>query len=497
MQGNYILALDQGTTSSRALLFDREGHQIDMEQREFTQYFPQDGWVEHDAEEIWATQNTVAIEVLARHGIDAKDIAAIGIANQRETTVLWDRQTGRPLHRAIVWQDRRTSELCRSLQAQGVEKEFQQKTGLRLDPYFSGTKLKWLLDNVPGARQKAVNGELAFGTIDTWLLWNLTDGHIHKTDTTNASRTLLYNIREGCWDAGLLKILDIPESLLPEVHPSGHIFGEATQPGLKSITVAAMAGDQQAALFGQTCFQSGQAKNTYGTGCFLLRPCGNSAIQSRHDLITTLTCTTDHVPEYATEGSVFIGGAVIQWLRDSLGLLKDASQSEAMARSVPDTGGVFLVPAFSGLGAPHWDPSARGTLCGITRGTSSEHIVRAALESIAYQSADLLRAMDADHGLSLTELRVDGGASRNDFLMQFQSDLMQVPVVRPNITETTALGVAYLAGLTTGIWKDRSSLTQLSQIDKRFEPERTAGEAEDLLDGWRRALDAAQAWARG
>ncbi len=495
MPRDHILALDQGTTSSRALLFDREGRQVGMEQREFTQHFPQDGWVEHDADEIWATQSAVAIAVLSRHGIDAEDIAAIGIANQRETTVLWNRKTGRPVHRAIVWQDRRTASLCQTLQEEGLEALFQRKTGLRLDPYFSGTKLKWLLDNLPDARQQAARGELAFGTVDSWLLWNLTRGRIHKTDTTNASRTLLYNIHEGRWDDELLTILDIPGSVLPEVHPSSHIYGEAARAGLEGIPVAAMAGDQQAALFGQACFAPGQAKNTYGTGCFLLRPGGSSPIESRHNLLSTLACSTGDALEYATEGSVFIGGAVIQWLRDSLGLLQDASQSEAMARSVPDSGGVHLVPAFSGLGAPHWDPSARGTLCGITRGTSAAHIVRAALESIAFQSADLLRAMDADHGSPLAELRVDGGASRNDFLMQFQSDLMQVPVLRPRITETTALGAACLAGLGTGIWKSRSALEEQWQLDKRFEPQMRPEEAQDLLDGWRRALAAAKAWA--
>lgn len=495
MPRDYILALDQGTTSSRALLFDREGHQIGIEQREFSQHFPEDGWVEHDANQIWATQSAVAVEVLSRNQMDAEDIAAIGIANQRETTVLWHRTTGQPLHRAIVWQDRRTAGICQNLRAAGLEAKFQEKTGLRLDPYFSGTKLKWLLDNVPGARAQAERGEIAFGTIDSWILWNLTRGRIHKTDSTNASRTLLYNIHDGQWDAELLSILNIPETVLPEVHPSGHFFGEAARAGLEGIPVAAMAGDQQAALFGQACFAPGQAKNTYGTGCFLLRPIGSKPSPSRHNLLTTLACTTSDHLAYATEGSVFIGGAVIQWLRDSLGLLKDASQSAALAQSVPDSGGIHLVPAFSGLGAPHWDPEARGTLCGITRGTSAAHLVRAALEAIAFQSADVLRAMDADHGIPLAELRVDGGASRNDFLMQFQSNLMQVPVLRPEITETTALGVAYLAGLTTGFWKDPSTLVQQWRVEKRFEPMISADQADTLSDGWRRALHATKAWS--
>ncbi|MGC6455480.1 MAG: glycerol kinase GlpK [Coraliomargaritaceae bacterium] len=496
MPRDYILALDQGTTSSRALLINREGHPIDREQSEFSQHFPKDGWVEHNADEIWTTQSAVAISVLSRNRIGPEDIAAIGIANQRETTVLWNRHTGRPLHRAIVWQDRRTAGLCQTLRAEGLETEFQEKTGLRLDPYFSGTKLKWLLDNVPDAREQAARGELAFGTIDCWLLWNLTCGRIHKTDATNASRTLLFNIHEKKWDSALLHYLQIPESILPEVCPSAHLFGEATCTGLEGIPVAGMAGDQQAALFGQTCFAPGQAKNTYGTGCFLLRPSGKKPIYSEHNLLTTLTCSTENdTPEYAVEGSVFIGGAVIQWLRDALGLIKDASESEAVAQSVPDSGGIHLVPAFSGLGAPHWEPSARGTLCGMTRSTSAAHIVRAALESIAFQSADLLRAMDSDHVSPLNELRVDGGASRNDFLMQFQSDLMQVPVLRPKITETTALGVAYLAGLTTGIWKDRSALAEQWQIEKRFEPKITAVQARDLEEGWLRALTAAKAWS--
>ena len=495
MPRDHILALDQGTTSSRAILFKRDGSIVGMAQTEFTQHFPQDGWVEHDANEIWSTQSGVAIGVLSRHGLDADDLAAIGIANQRETVVLWNRKTGRPIHNAIVWQDRRTAELCSHLKADGLEERFRAKTGLCLDPYFSGTKLKWLLDNVHGAREMANRGELAFGTIDCWLLWNLTRGRIHKTDTTNASRTLLFNIHEGCWDAELLALLNIPESLLPEVQPSSFLYGEASRAGLEGVPIGGIAGDQQAALFGQACFQAGQAKNTYGTGCFLLRPTEDKAVQSEHDLLSTLACTTSDTLNYALEGSVFIGGAVVQWLRDELGLVKGAADTEAVAKSVPNAGGVTIVPAFSGLGAPHWDPHARGTICGITRGTNSAHIVRAALESIAFQSADLLDAMNADFGQPLTELRVDGGASQNNFLMQFQADIMQAPVVRPKITETTALGAAYLAGLTTGLWSNRDQLASQWQVDRQFDPLMSSDQAAALRTGWQRALSAAKAWA--
>jgi len=495
MPRDYILALDQGTTSSRAILFHRDGSIAGIAQAEFTQHFPQDGWVEQDANEIWSTQSSVAIGVLSRYGLDADDLAAIGITNQRETVVLWSRHTGRPIHNAIVWQDRRTAELCKRLKEDGVEERFRAKTGLRLDPYFSGTKLKWLLDNVPNARDMADRGELAFGTIDSWLLWNLTRGSIHKTDTTNASRTLLFNIYTGTWDRELLALLDIPESVLPEVLPSSHIYGEASRAGLEGVPIAALAGDQQAALFGQACFGAGQAKNTYGTGCFLLRPTSSGAIQSQHNLLSTLACSTEAQLEYALEGSVFIGGAVVQWLRDELGLIKNATDSKRMAQSVEDAGGVTIVPAFSGLGAPHWDPHARGTICGISRGTKAAHIVRAALESIAFQSADLLDAFNADFGSPLSELRVDGGASQNDFLMQFQADIMQVPVIRPKITETTALGAAYLAGLATGFWAERDQLVDHWKIDRQFEPEISADQAASLKTQWRRALAAAKAWS--
>ncbi|MGB0415644.1 MAG: glycerol kinase GlpK [Coraliomargarita sp.] len=497
MPRDYILALDQGTTSSRAILFKRDGSVAGMAQAEFTQHFPHDGWVEHDANEIWSTQSGVAIGVLSRNGLDADDLAAIGITNQRETVVLWSRKTGRPLHKAIVWQDRRTAELCSRLKADGLEERFKAKTGLCLDPYFSGTKLKWLLDRIPEARQRAYRGELAFGTVDSWLLWNLTRGRIHKTDTTNASRTLLFNINDGCWDEELLALLDIPESVLPEVHASSFIYGEASRAGLEGVPIAGIAGDQQAALFGQACFDSSQAKNTYGTGCFLLRPTGNTPVHSEHNLLGTLACSTGPELEYALEGSVFIGGAVVQWLRDELGLIKSAADTEQMAKSVSDAGGVTIVPAFSGLGAPHWDPHARGTICGITRGTRAAHIVRASLESIAFQSADLLDAFNADFGRPLSELRVDGGASQNDFLMQFQADIMQVPVIRPQITETTALGAAYLAGLATGFWPECRRLAEQWQVDRRFEPAISADQAGSLKTAWKRALSATRAWSAG
>ncbi len=495
MPRDYILALDQGTTSSRAILFDREGNIAGIAQKEFTQHFPHDGWVEHDPAEIWSTQRSVADEVLSQLGLDARCVAAIGITNQRETTLLWDRQSGQPVHHAIVWQDRRTAEICRRLREDGLEATFQQKTGLRIDPYFSGTKLKWLLDNVPDARARAERGELAFGTVDSWLLWNLTGGQTHATDTTNASRTLLYNIHKGKWDTELLRLLDIPESLLPAVKPSSTVYADAQCGGLADIPIAGIAGDQQAALFGQACFDSTKAKNTYGTGSFLLRPTEGGAITSKHNLLTTLACTTDGTLRYAIEGSVFIAGAVIQWLRDELGIIKDAAESERLARSVENNGGAYLVPAFSGLGAPHWDPHARGTLCGISRGTSAAHITRAALESIAFQSADLLRAINADFSSTIQELRVDGGASKNNFLMQFQADIMQVPVVRPKVTETTALGAAYLAGLATGFWKDQTELADHWQTERTFEPKLAPEAAEALQVNWQRALERAKGWS--
>lgn len=495
MPRDYILALDQGTTSSRAILFNHSGELIAVAQQEFQQHFPRDGWVEHDATEIWNSQRSVALEVLQSHGITAADIAAIGITNQRETTVLWDRQTGAPLHPAIVWQDRRTAKFCHELKEAGHAPEIQEKTGLRIDPYFSGTKLNWLLDNVPDARTRAERGELAFGTIDSWILWNLSGGKAHATDVTNASRTLLFNIQEGCWDEDILRLLNIPESLLPTAQPSSSLFGECEIEGLRGLPIAGMAGDQQAALFGQNCIDASKAKNTYGTGCFLLRPTENGIVHSQHNLLTTLTCNTDNTLGYAIEGSVFTGGAVIQWLRDGLGIIKRSSDSEALATSVKDNGGVYLVPAFTGLGAPHWDPHARGTLCGITRGTSAAHITRAALESIAFQSADLLHAINEDYISSIDELRVDGGAANNNFLMQFQADLMQVPVVRPQVTETTALGAAYLAGLSTGFWKDVTEMASHWKTDRIFEPKISVDAAAAQQSRWKKALERSKDWA--
>ncbi|HAV14270.1 MAG TPA: glycerol kinase [Opitutae bacterium] len=495
MPKDFILALDQGTTSSRAILFDASGHLVDITQKEFEQHFPKNAWVEHDANEIWKTQYSVAREVLQKNRLEPKQIKAIGITNQRETTVLWDRKTSEPIHHAIVWQDRRTASTCKQLREDGHAEAFQQKTGLRVDPYFSGTKVKWLLDTVPKARERAERGELAFGTIDCWLLWKLTNGHTHATDVTNASRTLLFNINDGRWDTDILEILDIPESILPEVKPSSGHFADCFVEALKGIPVSGIAGDQQAALFGQACFDHHKAKNTYGTGCFLLRQTENGALISQHDLLTTLACSTDSTFKYAIEGSVFTGGSVIQWLRDGLGIIESAAESEALAQSVSDNGGAYLVPAFTGLGAPHWDPHARGTLCGITRGTSAAHVTRAALESIAFQSRDLLEAINADFNDTIEELRVDGGAAKNNFLMQFQSDLMQVPVVRPQITETTALGAAYLAGLAVGYWSDRDTLAKNWAVDKVFEPAISKDAADAQIARWRQALERSKEWA--
>ncbi len=495
----FILALDQGTTSSRAMLFDHAGTLRGVAQREFQQYFPQPGWVEHDAEEIWRTQLDVAREVIGKSGITAQQIAAIGITNQRETTVLWERATGRPLHRAIVWQDRRTSDICTSLQHAGLAPLVEQKTGLRLDPYFSGTKLKWLLDHIPGARQRAVRGELAFGTIDCWLLWQLTGGHCHMTDASNASRTLLYNLHVGNWDGELLQWLDIPAEVLPEVCPSSELYG-LTQPQWFGVPVAicAMAGDQQAATFGQACLQPGMAKNTYGTGCFMLMNTGSQAIASRHRLLTTVAWDlheqgSEHLT-YALEGSVFMGGATVQWLRDGLGIIAQAADVEALAASVPDNGGVVLVPAFTGLGAPHWQPQARASLFGMTRGSGRGQIARAALESIAFQCADVLEAMQQDSAVTLSELRVDGGAARNDLLMQFQADILNVPVVRPCITETTALGAAYLAGLACGFWTSTAELAAHWQVERRFEPQMAETQRACLLTHWHAAVEQTIAW---
>ncbi|HEY9671512.1 MAG TPA: glycerol kinase GlpK [Waterburya sp.] len=489
----YILAFDQGTTSSRAIVFDRQGNILSLAQKEFQQIFPQSGWVEHEADEIWSSQIGVANEALARIGIAASDIAAIGITNQRETTIVWDRKTGRPIHNAIVWQDRRTADLADELKAAGHEALFQSKTGLVIDAYFSGTKLKWLLDNVPGAREKADRGELAFGTVDSWLVWKLTHGALHITDVTNACRTMLYNIHTGDWDDELLTLLDIPRSLLPEVHSSSEIYGH-TADGLlgDQIPIAGIAGDQQAATFGQACLQTGMAKNTYGTGCFMLLNTGEKPITSYHKLLTTVAWRVNGRTDYALEGSVFIAGAVVQWLRDGLGVIKRSEEVETLACSVPDNGGVYFVPAFVGLGAPYWDSHARGTIVGLSRGSTAAHIARAALESIAYQTADAIDAMRQDSKLDLSELRVDGGASRNDLLMQFQADVLGVPVVRPKVTETTALGAAYLAGLAVGYWESEQEIVQLWQMDKRFEPTISADHRQTLRDAWRRAVSQAR-----
>jgi len=491
-----ILALDQGTTSSRAIVFDAAGAIKAVAQKEFTQHFPQPGWVEHDPEEIWATQIAVAGEAIARAGIHARDVAAIGITNQRETTVVWDRTSGRPLYRAIVWQDRRTAAACDALKARGFETRVAEKTGLVLDAYFSGTKLAWILDNVPGARAMAEAGRLAFGTVDSWLVWKLSGGAAHVTDVTNASRTMLYNIVDGAWDDELLAMLNVPRSLLPQVKASSGIVAETTSAIFAAgIPIAGIAGDQQAALFGQRCIAPGMVKNTYGTGCFMLMHTGAKPIRSRAKLLTTAACQTGTGREYALEGSVFIAGAVVQWLRDGLGIIRSSSEVEALAASVPDNGGVYLVPAFAGLGSPHWDQYARGIIVGLTRGAGAGHIARAALEAIAYQTADVLAAMESDSGIRLKELRVDGGATRNNILMQFQADVLGVPVVRPRIHETTALGAAYLAGLGVGYWKSAAELGAQWQSERVFEPKMERGKAASLLAGWRKAVERSKDWA--
>jgi glycerol kinase len=494
---SFILALDQGTTSSRALVFDHDGTVRGVAQKEFRQIFPAPGLVEHDAEEIWASQLGVTVEAIARAGVTAADIAAIGITNQRETTVVWDRNTGKPIHNAIVWQDRRTAGECDLLRAQGHEPIFRARTGLLLDPYFSGTKLAWLLDHVPGARARAEAGELAFGTIDSWLVWNLTNGERHLTDASNASRTLMFNIHDGTWDPQLLALLRIPPAVLPEVVPSSELYGETAARFLASrVPIAGIAGDQQAALFGQLCDRPGMVKNTYGTGCFMLMHTGDQPAVSGRNLLTTVACRLGGHTEYALEGSVFVAGAAVQWLRDGLGLIRSSADVEALAASVPDNGGVYLVPAFAGLGAPHWDPYARGALLGITRGTTAGHIARATLESIAFQTADLLEAMEADAGTPLAELRVDGGATANDLLMQFQADLLGVPVVRPQVRETTALGAAYLAGLAIGFWRDRAEIGELWQAERTYTPAMEQGRAAELRSRWRRAVERSKGWAQ-
>ncbi len=491
----HILALDQGTTSSRALVIDAQGVVVSLAQKEFKQYFPQSGYVEHDAEEIWSSEFAVANEALAKAGLNASDIAAIGITNQRETTVVWNRKTGIPIFHAIVWQDRRTTALCEQLKQAKLEPLFKAKTGLLLDPYFSGTKVRWILDHVPGARVLAENGGLAFGTIDTWLIWKLTRGALHITDATNASRTLLYNIHTGQWDEEILKILEIPRSLLPEVRSCSEVYGETAEHVFSApIPIAGIAGDQQAALFGQGCFDAGMAKATFGTGCFILMNTGNKPVASENHLLTTVALQMNNETQYALEGSVFIAGAAIQWFRDNLGLIKKSSEIEALAASVPDAGGVYFVPAFTGLGAPHWDPHARGTILGLSRGTTAAHLARAVLESIAFQAADVLKAMERDSKISLLELRVDGGVVVSDLLMQFQADLMEVAVLRPKNRELTALGAAFLAGLAVGIWKKKSELSSIWQLDRKFIPKMEAVHRKKLLQTWDRSIERAKNW---
>lgn len=489
----FILSLDQGTTSSRAILFDHAGNIAAVAQKEFPQIFPKPGWVEHNPVDIWSTQAGVAAEVLQKAGITATDVAAIGITNQRETTVVWDRETGQPICNAIVWQDRRTASICDALRKRKLDRVIRRKTGLVVDAYFSATKVQWMLQHVPGARARAKAGKLAFGTVDSWLVWNLTGGAVHVTDASNASRTMLYDIRTGDWDDALLKIFGVPRSMLPDVRSSSEVYGHTTLLGA-SIPIAGMAGDQQAALFGQVCTKPGMVKNTYGTGCFMLMNTGTTPIASRNNLLTTVAWRIGRRTEYALEGSIFIAGAVVQWLRDGLGIIRSSSEVEALAASVPDTHGVYLVPAFAGLGAPHWDQYARGALVGLTRGSSAAHIARAALEGIALQVMDVLRAMEADAGIRLKELRVDGGACANNLLMQLQADLLNVPVVRPRVAETTALGAAYLAGLAVGYWKNQADIARQWQADRRFAPTMKPAARRTLAAGWAKALTRAKGW---
>lgn len=491
----YVLALDQGTTSSRAILFDRSGAVCAVAQKEFPQIFPKPGWVEHDPDAIWSSQFEVMQAVLDQVSAVPTDLASIGITNQRETTLVWDRKTGRPIHNAIVWQDRRTAPMCDALKRSGEAQGIRKKTGLVVDAYFSGTKLSWLLNHVPGARAKARRGELAFGTVDTWLVWNLTGGRVHVTDPSNASRTLLFNLRTGDWDEELLDLFRVPRGMLPQIASSSEVYGH-TMVGSVPVPVAGIAGDQQAALFGQVCHRPGMVKNTYGTGCFLLMHTGDTPMTSRNNLLTTVAWKVGDRTEFALEGSVFIAGAVVQWLRDGLGILKSSAEVEALAASVPDNGGVYLVPAFAGLGAPHWDAYARGLLAGVTRGTTAGHLARAALEGIAYQVRDVLVAMQRDSGIRLRELRVDGGASVNNFLMQFQSDILGTPVVRPKVAETTALGAAYLAGLAVGFWRDRKEIAAQWNMDRRFEPSMKAAHRKQLVSGWEKALQRSKGWAQ-
>jgi glycerol kinase len=492
----FVLALDSGTTSARAILFDASGAVRAIAQKELTQHYTRPGWVEHDPLEIWTAQISVAIEALGRAGIGPRDVAAVGITNQRETTIVWDRHTGEPVSNAIVWQDRRTATQCDRLRADGLGDLIRNKTGLVIDAYFSATKIAWMLDNVPGARAKAEAGRLAFGTVDTWLVWKLTEGKLHATDSSNASRTMLFDIHQRDWDDELLNVFKIPRGMLPDVRPSSGVFGSITSAlGLGSIPIAGIAGDQQAALFGQLCTSPGLTKNTYGTGCFMLQCTGTTPVASKNNLVTTVAWTIDGRTNYALEGSVFIAGAVVQWLRDGLGLIRNAEDVSALALTVPDNGGVYLVPAFTGLGAPHWDPHARGTIVGISRGTTAGHLARAALEGIAFQSADLLDAMSADAGHPVAELRVDGGAARSDLLMQFQADLLDVPAVRPVVTETTALGAAYLAGLGVGFWKSPTEIAAQRAVERTFEPRMDRARARELRANWQRAVERSRGWA--
>ena len=494
---NYVMALDAGTTSNRCILLNEKGEMCSVAQKEFPQYFPKPGWVEHDPMEIWQSQYEVALEALSKIGAKAEDIAAIGITNQRETTILWDKTTGKPIYNAIVWQDRRTAEFCDALVAEGLTEDYRSRTGLIIDPYFSATKIHWLLKNVPGARAKAERGDLLFGTVETWLIWKLTAGRVHVTDYSNASRTMLFNIRELKWDETILRRLDIPKSILPEVKSSSCLYGE-TEPSLfgGAIPIAGAAGDQQSALFGQTCFKPGEAKNTYGTGCFLLMNTGDRPVFSKNGLVTTIAWGLDGEVQYALEGSVFVAGSAIQWLRDELGLIHSAAESEELASQVPDTNGCYVVPAFTGLGAPYWDAYARGTIVGVTRGVNRSHIIRATLESLAYQTYDVLKAMEADSGITMTALRVDGGASANDLLLHMQADLIDTPVHRPVCVETTAMGAAYLAGLAVGYWKSKEDIVQNWAIGKIFEPKLTGEEREQKLRGWHRAVQSTLGWAK-
>jgi len=487
----HILALDQGTTSSRAIVFDHAGSIVPVAQKEFPQIFPKPGWVEHDPRDIWSSQAGVAAEALTKAGTRAEDIAAIGITNQRETAIVWDRATGEPIMNAIVWQDRRTAAICDRLRKQKLERVIRRKTGLVIDAYFSATKVQWMLQNVKGARARAKAGQLAFGTVDSWLVWNLTGGKVHVTDVSNASRTMLFDIGKGDWDDELLEIFDVPRSMLPEVRSSSEVYGNTNLLGTP-VPIAGIAGDQQAALFGQACLKPGMVKNTYGTGCFMLMNTGTKRIASKHNLLTTVAWRIGDRTEYALEGSIFIAGAVVQWLRDGLEFFRSAPEIEALAAIVEDTGGVYLVPAFAGLGAPHWDPHARGTIVGLTRGTTKAHLARAALEGIALQVMDVLKAMEGDAGIKLKELRVDGGASANDLLMQMQADLLNVPVVRPKVLETTALGAAYLAGLAVGFWKNQAEIAKQWQTDRRFKPVMKSAARNRIVEGWERALKQAR-----